>query len=58
MVAVDGSVKTGGETSWVSWAYGPIAKIEAGPPGENILADTGVKDSVPAGDCATEGGSD
>lgn len=40
--AVDGSVvkveKTGGETSWVSWAYGPVANImEEGPPGE--LAD-------------------
>lgn len=36
--AVDGSVvkveKTGGETNWVSCAYGPMAKMELGPPGE------------------------
>lgn len=36
--AVDGSVvnveKTGGETNWVSCAYGPIAKMDAGPVGE------------------------
>lgn len=37
--AVDGSVvkveKTGGDTSWVSWAYGPVANmVEEGPPGE------------------------
>lgn len=26
---------TGGDTSWVSWAYGPVAYIvEEGPPGE------------------------
>lgn len=40
--AVDGSVvkveKTGGDTSWVSWAYGPVTNIvDEGPEGE--LAD-------------------
>ena len=49
--------KTGGETNWVSWTYGPIAKMEAGP-GEYILADIEVKDNKPAGDCVQEGGSD
>lgn len=37
--AVDGSVvkveKTGGDTSCVSWAYGPVANmVDEGPPGE------------------------
>lgn len=36
--AVDGSVvkaeNTGGVTSWVSCAYGPMAKMDAGPRGE------------------------
>lgn len=48
--AVDGSVvkveNTGGDTSCVSWAYGPVAYIaEEGPPGE--LAD---KDKKQLGD--------
>lgn len=34
-----------------------MAKIEAGPPGEYILAET-EKDNEPAGDCIAEGGSD
>lgn len=59
--AVDGSVvnveKTGGETNCVSCAYGPMAKIDAGP-GEYILAWTEVSESKPVGDCVTEGGSD
>lgn len=33
-------------------------KIEAGPPGEYMLADTEVTDTIPTGDCAVEGGSD
>lgn len=53
--AVEGSVvkveKTGGETSWVSCAYGPVANIvDDGPPGE--LADMDRKQD---GDCAVEG---
>jgi len=53
--AVDGSVvkfeKTGGDTSCVSWAYGPVAYIVfEGPPGE--FADN---DKKQLGDCAVEG---
>lgn len=33
-------------------------KIEAGPPGEYMLADTLVSDSMPVGDWVAEGGSD
>lgn len=54
--AVDGSVvkveKTGGETSCVSPAYGPVANIaDEGPPGE--LADNDRKQLL--GDWAVEG---
>jgi hypothetical protein len=35
-----------------------MAKIEAGPPGEYMLAETEVRDIIPTGDCAVEGGSD
>lgn len=53
--AVDGSVvyveQTGGETSWVSCAYGPVAYMaDDGPPGE--LADI---DKKQFGDGAVEG---
>jgi hypothetical protein len=35
--AVEGSVeKTGGDTICVSWAYGPIAKMDVGPTGEKV----------------------
>lgn len=56
--AVDGSVvkveKTGGETSCVSWAYGPVANIvDEGPSGE--LADI---DRKQLGDCAVEGSAE
>jgi hypothetical protein len=35
--AVEGSVeKTGGDTNCVSWAYGPIAKMDVGPTGEKV----------------------
>lgn len=56
--AVDGSVvkaeKTGGETSCVSCAYGPVANIvDEGPPGE--LADN---DKKQLGDWAVEGSAE
>lgn len=35
-----------------------MEKIEAGPPGEYILAEIEVSDNIPTGDCAAEGGSD
>lgn len=35
-----------------------MAKIEKGPPGEYMLADTEVRDSIPPGDWETEGGSE
>lgn len=51
--AVEGSVqKTGGETNCVSWAYGPIAKMDVGPPGEKV------KGVGPAGERVREAGSD
>lgn len=51
--AVEGSVvkveKTGGETSCVSLAYGPVAyMVDEGPPGE-------LADKKQLGDCAVEG---
>lgn len=60
--AVEGSVvkveNIGGETSWVSWAYGPTAKMERGPPGEYMLAEIEVRETKPAGECAADGGSE
>lgn len=55
---MDGSVvkveKTGGETSCVSWAYGPVANmVDEGPPGE--LAD---KDKKQLGDCTVDGSAE
>lgn len=50
--------KTGGETNCVSWAYGPIANMLAGPPGEYVLAETEVKDRNPPGEWVADGGSD
>lgn len=51
--AVEGSVeKTGGETNCVSWAYGPIAKMDVGPTGEKV------KVVGPAGERVREAGSD
>lgn len=50
--AVEGSVvnveKTGGETSCVSWAYGPIVNMVFGGPGEEMLADAAT------GECTDE----
>ena len=44
--------KTGGDTSCVSWAYGPVANIvDEGPP-SGELADN---DKKQLGDCAVEG---
>lgn len=56
--AVDGSVvkaeKTGGETSCVSCAYGPVANIvDEGPPGE--FADSDMKQ---LGDWTVEGSAE
>lgn len=56
--AVEEAEKTGGDTNWVSCAKGPMAKIEAGPPGEYMLAETQVCEILPTGECAVEGGSD
>lgn len=61
--AVDGWVVTvekfrGGDTNCVSWANGPMAKIEEGPSGEYMLAVREVKESMAVGDCVAEGGSD
>lgn len=52
--AVEGSVvkveKTGGETNWVSLAYGPIANIEDGPDGEEKAFAERERDMNPPGD--------
>lgn len=45
-------------TNWVSWAYGPMAKMERGPPGEYILGDRELRPVEPAGDCRADGGSE
>lgn len=45
----------GGVTNWVSWAYGPIANMLAGPAGEYMLAD---RVTDPVGERVAEGGSD
>ena len=62
--AVDGSVvkadeNTGGETSSVSCAYGPIAKMDGGPVGDGELGETGENGGAPTlGDCTIDVGSD
>jgi hypothetical protein len=61
--AVDGSVvkaeNTGGETSCVSCAYGPIAKMDGGPVGDWEFGERGEKAGAPAlGDCTIDVGSD
>lgn len=50
--------KTGGDTSCVSCAYGPMANMLAGPPGEYMLAETEVKERKPPGEWVADGGSD
>lgn len=56
--AVEGSVvkaeKTGGETSCVSCAYGPIAKMDGGPVGDGEFGERGEKDGAPTGDCTID----
>ena len=61
--AVDGSVvkaeNTGGETSCVSCAYGPIAKMDGGPMDDGELGESGENGGAPVlGDWATDEGSD
>lgn len=61
--AVDGSVvnaeNTGGETSCVSCAYGPIAKMDGGPVGDGELGEIGENGGAPTlGDCTIDVGSD
>jgi hypothetical protein len=62
--AVDGSVvkadeNTGGETSSVSCAYGPIAKMDGGPIDDGEFGESGGNGGAPVlGDWATDEGSD
>jgi hypothetical protein len=61
--AVDGSVvkaeKIGGETSCVSFAYGPIAKMDGGPVRGGEFGEMGEKGGAPTlGDCTIDVGSD
>jgi hypothetical protein len=61
--AVDGSVvkaeNTGGETSCVSCAYGPIAKMDGVPAGDWEFGERGEKGGAPnLGDCTIDVGSD
>jgi hypothetical protein len=61
--AVDGSVvkaeKIGGETSCVSCAYGPVAKMDGGPVEDGEFGERGEKGGAPTlSECTIDAGSD